>query len=217
MRQVAAGLADLDQLLQALAAQLGFFFGQDGLVEAEFLHQRAFLGLADLHAQRLDLLDRRIGDRFLRHRFLGQQFVDVAQVGIIEADVTDRLDLGLGLATALGRCRLGCHWLGRHRLVAAAFDGRCLLARGTLLGGGGIFGQGSRGEKLVCGLDQGGFGRFGAHVRRFLPGRRRRGGWNGGFNGLARSDLAGPDGPTPRGRSAGKLGGRTFGVQSLRV
>ena len=55
VRQVAAGLAQRDQGLQARAALGQVFFGQHGLVEAEFLHQGAFLRLADLHAQRLDL------------------------------------------------------------------------------------------------------------------------------------------------------------------
>jgi hypothetical protein len=61
VRQVAAGLAQLDQGLQARAALGHVFFGQDGFVQAEFLHQGAFLGLADLHAQRLDLFDRGAG------------------------------------------------------------------------------------------------------------------------------------------------------------
>ena len=56
VRQVAARLAQRDQRLQALAALGHFLFGQDGFVQAEFLHQGAFLRLADLHAQRLDLL-----------------------------------------------------------------------------------------------------------------------------------------------------------------
>jgi hypothetical protein len=51
--QVAARLAQLDQGLQALAALGHVFFGQDGFVQAKFLHQGAFLGLADLHAQGL--------------------------------------------------------------------------------------------------------------------------------------------------------------------
>ena len=58
VREVAARLAQRDQGLQALAALEHFLFGQDGLVQAEFLHQGPFLGLADLHAQRLDLLGR---------------------------------------------------------------------------------------------------------------------------------------------------------------
>jgi hypothetical protein len=60
VRQVAARLAQRDQRLQALAALGHFLFGQDGLVQAEFLHQGAFLRLADLHAQRLDLLGDRV-------------------------------------------------------------------------------------------------------------------------------------------------------------
>ena len=64
VRQVAAGLAQLDQGLQALAALGHVLFGQDGLVEAELLHQGAFLRLADLHAQRLDLFfGRALGRR----------------------------------------------------------------------------------------------------------------------------------------------------------
>jgi hypothetical protein len=77
VRQVAARLAQLDQGLQALAALGHVFLGQDGLVQAEFLHQRAFLGLADLHAQRLDLFGR------LGHRFTDQVGFDIAHVQIV--------------------------------------------------------------------------------------------------------------------------------------
>ena len=54
--EVAARLAQLEQRLEVGAAQVQLFFGQNGFVQPEFLHQRALLGLADLHAQRLGLL-----------------------------------------------------------------------------------------------------------------------------------------------------------------
>jgi hypothetical protein len=75
--QVAARLAQRDQRLQALPALGHLLFGQDGLVEAELLHQGPFLGLADLHAQRLDLLGRR---GRLGRRLLGELGFDVRQV-----------------------------------------------------------------------------------------------------------------------------------------
>jgi len=51
VRQVAARFTQLDQGFQALAAVFGFFFGQDGFVQAEFFHQGALFGLADFHAK----------------------------------------------------------------------------------------------------------------------------------------------------------------------
>jgi hypothetical protein len=55
VRQEATRLAHLDERLELLAALGGFLFGQRGLFQAELTHQRALLGAADLHAQRLGL------------------------------------------------------------------------------------------------------------------------------------------------------------------
>jgi hypothetical protein len=108
VREVAAGLAQRDQGLQARAALGQVFFGEHGLVEAELLHQGAFLRLADLHAQRLDLFFGGRGDRRL---VAGQVFLDVRQVDVALGGVV----AGLGLAAALGaggRCG-GTGGLGR--------------------------------------------------------------------------------------------------------
>ncbi len=97
--QVATGLAQRDQGLQARAALGQVFLGQDGVVQAEFLHQGAFLRLADLHAQGLDLLGggRRLGRLGLD---LALEFgFDVRQVGVVARGIVLG---GLGLAAALG-------------------------------------------------------------------------------------------------------------------
>ena len=114
VRQVAARLAQRDQRLQALAALGHVFFGQDGFVQAEFLHQGAFLRLADLHAQRLDLLgaSRTTGSP------IGEVGLDVGQVGIV-------LDPAWRRAAALGlRPRLAPVALAPRRSAAAALGGR---------------------------------------------------------------------------------------------
>ena len=117
MRQVAAGLAELDQGLQARAALGHVFFRQHGLVETEFLHQRAFFGLADFHAQRLDLFPA--GD----FRFADQIGFDVGHVQVIAGLCTCRC-LGLAAAFSAGFC---------GRFIGSS--GRCLgRASGPLFG-----------------------------------------------------------------------------------
>ena len=121
VREVTAGLAQLDQRLQARAALLQVFFGQDGFVQAEFLHQGAFLGLADLHAQWLDLFDRGccLGGLF---DFAFQIGFDVRQVGVVAHVIAG--SCGLGLAATLGGG------------LGFATSGGCLgRAAGLLLGG----------------------------------------------------------------------------------
>ena len=125
------------------------FFGQDGFVQAEFLHQGALLGLADLHAQRLDLLGRcrRVGD-FLND-FFDQILFDVAQVGIVQ--VAFFLGGGFGLAAALG-----------GRLVGRGLGGAAGLFLGWFVGvdsveffGFGLAGLGRFGGRLGGGLGRG--------------------------------------------------------------
>lgn len=122
MREVAAGLAQRDQGLQARAALGQVFLGEHGLVEAELLHQGAFLRLADLHAQRLDLL---FGGRGSRRFVAGQIVLDVRQVDV----ALGRFLVSLGLAAALGAGggRGGTGGLGRTANLlgcgAAAFFG----------------------------------------------------------------------------------------------
>ena len=104
MRQIATGLAQFDKRLQAQPALGQVFFGQDRFVQAELLHQRALLGLADFHAQRLDLLAS-------GRRLLGEFRDDVLQV-VHRAGCL----AGLGLGPALGagrRCRRFGERLGR--------------------------------------------------------------------------------------------------------
>ena len=125
--QVAARLAQLDQLLQALAAGGDFLFGQDGFVQPEFLHQRALLGLGELHAQRLDFLDggSLLGRGFFCHFLFGEFGFDVAEI-FVEI-------VALGLAATLG----GSRGLGSGRLGLAG----CCAARGGFLGSLGGFGR----------------------------------------------------------------------------
>ena len=105
--QEAARLAHLDERLQLLAALGDLFFGELGLVEPELAHQRALLGAADLHAQRLGLGGIGLGGHRLRLALdLG---LDVGQVDVGGFRLRD---LGVGLAL-LGRRALG---LGRYRL-----------------------------------------------------------------------------------------------------
>ena len=147
--QVAARLAQLDQLFQALAAGVHFFFGEHRLIQAEFLHQGAFLGLADFHAQGFDFFHT-----FGRGGGLGfglqlQVGFDVAQIGIV---IQGRFAFAFGTALGAGLvgigggrfggfCRFGgffgcsgffgwfffrcsvCHDLGGYRFFAGGFFG----------------------------------------------------------------------------------------------
>jgi hypothetical protein len=147
VRQVAAGLAQGDQGLEAGAALGQVFLGEHGLVEAEFLHQGAFLRLADLHAKGLDLFLGRRG-------FVSDQFVfDVRQV-----DIAGRRLAGgsLGLAATLGAAGGGCR------------TGRLGRAPDLAGGGGGCVGD------RCCGglLGFGGGRRFGGHGFHFRSGCR---------------------------------------------
>ncbi|MCY1515121.1 hypothetical protein D9M68_496970 [compost metagenome] len=143
VREVAAGLAQRDQGLQARAALGQVFFGEHGLVEAELLHQGAFLRLADLHAQRLDLL---FGGRDGRGLVTGQVFLDVRQVDVALAGFLG----GLGLAPALGA--------GGGRGGSAGGLGRTA----NFLGGGGSRGSG-RGFFWI--VERGRFRGHGFHFR----------------------------------------------------
>jgi hypothetical protein len=202
VRQVAARLAQLDQGLQALAALGHVFLGQDGLVQAEFLHQRAFLGLADLHAQGLDLFGR------LGHRFTDQVGLDIAHVQIV-GRYAGGSHLGLASALGAGGRRLG--GLGRTaRLFLDGLDGfgsrggglLGFLDRGFCGGldgglGGWLGGGCSLGWRLRCGHGSG--FRFGLGGWRRLHGlgrgrgRSGRAGLRGRFCGLFR-DGCGRDG-----------------------
>src|SRR5690606_7756801 len=81
------------------------FFGQDGFIQAEFLHQGPLLGLADLHAQGLDLLGwRGLGSRRgFRLGFTLQVGLDVRQVGVV-VELGLGLAFGLALGSGLGAC-----------------------------------------------------------------------------------------------------------------
>ena len=124
VREVAARLAQLDQGLEAFAAVARFFFGQDGFVQAEFLHQRALFRLADLHAQWLDLLGRgRGGVNRFGLDFTRQIVFDVAQVGVVHV-AAGRLAVGLGLAAALGGGLVVGSGLGRAAWLFLGRGGR---------------------------------------------------------------------------------------------
>jgi len=125
VRQVAARLAELDQGLEVVAPGLGFFFGQDGVVEPELFHQGALFGLADFHAQGLGLFDRlgrltRIGGAVSRERGIGigaELFFEVDQIDFVADRRRGRNGLGqrrgFRLAAALDRwCRHGCSRCG---------------------------------------------------------------------------------------------------------
>ena len=143
--QVAPCFTELDQGLQAQAALGHVFFGQHGFVQAEFLHQGAFLGLADLHAQRFDLFAS--GDL----RFTHQIGFDVRHIHVI-ARFGAGTGGGLGLAAPLG----------------AGFGGRVGFCSGGLGRATGLFlGNdfavfcsrcGSLGLRLLLGLGAGGRG-----------------------------------------------------------
>ena len=185
MREVAARLAQLDQGLEARAALGHVFFGQDGFVQAEFLHQGAFLRLADLHAQGLDLLDRGRGFGGFLH-FAFQVGFDVRQVGVVGVR---GFGAGLGFAAALGRGlgRGGACGLGR---AAGAFLGRFGgfgFGGGLGAGGLGFFGGGCLGGRLGHGHSGGFLGHRGGCGALF--GRRCSfGGW---FLGSCGSGLGG--------------------------
>src|SRR4029453_6775331 len=123
----------------------------------EFLHQGPFLGLADLHAQRLDLFRR------LRYRFTGQIFLDVRHVQVFA-----RLGFGgiLGLAAALGAGLGGSAGRCRGRLRGAArfllhdfFGGGSFDGLFQLILGGGFVGRLGGGLRKGHGL----YFRFGLH------------------------------------------------------
>jgi len=61
----AVGLGGLDQGFEAKPALGDVFFGQHGFVQPELFHQRALFGLADFHAQGLDLF---AGDYWFAHQ-----------------------------------------------------------------------------------------------------------------------------------------------------
>jgi hypothetical protein len=174
VRQVAAGLAQGDQGLEAGAALGQVFLGQHGLVEAELLHQGAFLRLADLHAQRLDLF-------FGRRGLVTDQLVlDVGQIDVAGGGFGS----SLGLAAALGAAGGGCG-TGRLRRTAdlAGGGGGCGGDRccGGLLGfgGGGRFGGHGFHFRCGCGLGRGGTRlscRQGRSFQRFLCDRFAGGG-----------------------------------------
>ncbi len=219
VRQVAARLAQFQQRLQVGAAQVHLFLGQHAVVKAEFLHQGAFLGLADLHAQRLDLLDHAFGRRGLGFGLAFQVGLDVRQVCVL-----DLLGARLARTAALGRCRffsrsgafggaagllggrsggfLGAQFLdfvGRRRLACSGL--------GRRLGGG--FGGSGLGGGLLAGRHQCTSKAVSGHARagkRDLAARDQS--TKRFFNNERRSDWAD--------RRRGKMGGRTFGVQSLR-
>jgi len=167
--EVAAGLAQFDQGLQALATLLHLGFGQDGFVQAEFLHQGPLFGLADLHAQGLDLfacLRDVVSDRFaLQIVFEFGQFI---------------FDAGLGDAAFLFGATLGTRdgFFGCSFLV---FDRGCCFGCFGGFGrffyfhvGGSVFGFGG-------GFFLDGFGFLGGHGGGFLH-RLGRGGR--GFRGF---------------------------------
>ena len=161
MRQVATCLAQLDQRFQAHTALEDVFFGQHRLVQAELFHQSALFGLADFHAQRLDLFGGRCC--LNRCRFFGKLFFNVGQI-LVTIELAGHGG-GLGLATALDGagyrcCGLRCCWCA----FASRWFGR---ATGFLFGRRGAFEQG------VCSGEKLGLGRFGLHGRNFLQGRIR--------------------------------------------
>src|SRR6218665_1478071 len=187
MGQVAARLAQFDQGLQARTAPGQVFLGQNGLVQAELLHQRAFLGLADLHAQRFDLLDRnrRFGNlldlAFQVCFYIGQVDVVTARGRRHGAARVGTLVAGkLWLGVALGGGRLGCS-RSRSSSSGGGSRGRGFF-RWSVSGRGGRF-AGAGG--LAFGQVVGGFGRsdfcllgsiFHGHGFDGLGGRCRRGG-----------------------------------------
>lgn len=168
LRQVAARLAQGDQGLQARAALGQVFLGQDRLVQAEFLHQGAFLRLADLHAKGLDLLDRGRGGGF----GFGLAFevgFDVRQVGIVAHGII--VCAGLGLAAPLGGRLVGSGGAGGLGRAARALLGRFVVSGGRSgFGAGGLL-EFFGGFGLVRGLVHG-------HGMDFL------GGWSSGGQGL---------------------------------
>ena len=90
MGQVAAGLAELDQGLEPLATLDDVFFRQNGLIEPKFFHQGPLFGLADFHAQGLDLLA-------CRNWFTGQIGLDFGHVGVWRGTRLDqRFGVGFG-------------------------------------------------------------------------------------------------------------------------
>ena len=148
MRQVTARLAQFDQRLQALAALDQVLFGQDGLIQAEFLHQGPFLGLADLHAQRLDLFAIDEG-RFLRE--LGHDVLQVLQA----IGGSDRA-LGFGASFCAdsyrggGECHRSLGWPSGLFLDCgfSRSDGRRLLEIGTVSQGFLVGLEGAVGDRL---------------------------------------------------------------------
>jgi hypothetical protein len=171
VRQETPRLAHLDERLELLAALGGFLFGERGLVQAELAHQRALLGAADLHAQRLGLGFLLVGnddDFGLDLDFAFEVGFDVAQVFFLGQRLAllgrrlscQALALGLGLARRLGLRRrlaaLGWAWLRRFRGLAGHLGlgglGRRVLAAG--LAGGGGFGSwpGAAGWRQAAGF-----------------------------------------------------------------
>ena len=238
VRQVAARLAELEQGLEVGAAGAHLLFGEHALVEAEFLHQGAFLGLADLHAQGLGLFDRGLLTLGRRLGLAFQVGFNVRQVGVLVQVLGRRL----AGAAALGGCGFfgGCGTLGRAAHLLGGGGGRGGL-------GGGLPGRGGLGRR---GLEffRGGLGRRGFLGRRLLGGGALGGGGLGGRFGAGghqstsgrwsaqRTNAMGrrtadtrsgkkrkarwqrrADGAVWRQRTVrGKMVGRTFGVQSLR-
>ena len=128
MGQVTTGFAQRDQRLQALAALGHVFFGQDGFVQAKFLHQGPFLGLADLHAQRFDLFGGGRGGYGLGLPF--EVRFDVRQVCVVAHVVTGG---GFRLAAAFGAGFGGCAVSG------GGFGGAAWFLLGRFFGGDGGF------------------------------------------------------------------------------
>ena len=138
VREVAACFTQLDQGFQARAAFSQVFFGQDGFIQAKFLHQGALFRLAELHAQGLGFFcgGFRAGLGSCRGvlDFTFEVGLDVGEVGVV---VQAAFFLGLGFAAALGRRfrrGFGCLGFGCGCSVAVVGAGRFAHTGGFFLG-----------------------------------------------------------------------------------